>query len=82
MYKCIVKAAHNDVFTTLYTDFSNVMKQAILDEVSDPNILEDEVDYHKKLFNAIKEKNVEAARSATQSYFDTMIRVLNKLLKA
>lgn len=80
-HMAVAIATHNNVLTDLYVDFENVTRKAIADEVNDPDIFQNQADYHEKLCESIKTKNVADAKGWTAKYLEDTIKVLKKLLE-
>ncbi|CUH95273.1 hypothetical protein P22_1343 [Propionispora sp. 2/2-37] len=79
-HMAIAIATRNEVLTGLYVDFANVTRKAIINEVNDPDIFQNQEDYHEKLYESIKEQNAAAAKGWTEKYLEDMIQMIKKLL--
>ncbi|MCD9024586.1 FadR/GntR family transcriptional regulator [Cohnella silvisoli] len=77
----VAAASKNHVVIDLFRTFSSVLRDALDKLVKDQEVHDPHTQYHEKLYEAIKDKDVAAAEHWTLLNLDGMVEELKKRLK-
>jgi DNA-binding FadR family transcriptional regulator len=80
-HSAIAVASQNSVLIDLYLSFSNVLRDALEELVSDNDLYQNQIAMHEKLLEAIERKDVKAAEYWTAENLDRTTKDLEALLR-